>query len=97
MMATVLHLDASPRPGSYSRALSSAFVDGVLAADPDARVIRRDLVLSPPPFMDEAWVQNAFLPPEARAPGALAVSDARSDEARALGTAIARERSAVLA
>ena len=35
-MATLLHLDASPRPGSYSRVLSNAFVDGFLAVINDA-------------------------------------------------------------
>lgn len=76
----LLHIDSSPRPGSHSRTLSQAFVDAYRATTPHTEVIRRDLVQTQPPFVDEAWVQNAFLPEDQRIPGALAISDELTDE-----------------
>lgn len=83
-MTTLLHIDASPRGArSLSRRLSRSFVDAWLALQPRDRVIRRDLGVAPPPFVDQAWVAAAFTPPQDRSPvmrEALAWSDAALDE-----------------
>jgi FMN-dependent NADH-azoreductase len=42
-MATLLHLDSSPRPGSVTRALTATFAEAWQAAHPDGTVIRHDL------------------------------------------------------
>jgi FMN-dependent NADH-azoreductase len=76
----LLHIDSSPRPGSHSRALSKAFADSFLETLPGTELVRRDLVQTPPPFVDENWVINAFLPEEQREAGALAISDELTDE-----------------
>ena len=45
---TILHLDSSiTGEASVSRQLSAAIVDQLTARDPDAGVVRRDLVASP--------------------------------------------------
>ena len=93
-MTTLLHIDASGRTSrSISRALSRRFVEGWARARPTDRVIRRDLVEAPPPFVDEAWIAAAFARPPAPAAPALAYSDAAIDELEAadlivLGTPI---------
>lgn len=79
-MATLLHIDSSARDGSFSRQLSSAFVQSFVEALPGTQVVRRDLVVTPPPFVDAAFLANAFLPPDQRQPGALATSDALTAE-----------------
>lgn len=76
----LLHIDSSPRPGSHSRALTKTFVDSFLEVQPRAELIRRDLVQNPPPFVDEAWVNNVFLPEDQREVGSLAISDELTDE-----------------
>lgn len=45
----ILHVDCSPRPESYSRALSSCIVDRLRDMNPCAVVVRRDLGLHPIP------------------------------------------------
>lgn len=77
---TILHIDSSPRKNSLTRRMSQAFVDAYVAQRPDARVLRRDLATNPPPFIDAAWVDNAYIPQDKRAAGALDVSDALVDE-----------------
>jgi FMN-dependent NADH-azoreductase len=66
-MATILHLDASVRSeNSLSRGLSRAFVKTWLAARPGDTVLRRDVGLSPPPFVTQDWIAAAFTIPEQR-------------------------------
>ena len=77
---TLLHIDSSPRKNSLTRRMSQAFVDAYVAQHPNAKVLRRDLIAHPPPFVDAAWVDNAYIPQDKRAAGALAVSDALVDE-----------------
>ncbi|MDR4308662.1 NAD(P)H-dependent oxidoreductase [Chelatococcus sambhunathii] len=86
-MTTLLHIDASGRSSrSISRDLSRRFVEAWRARRPEDRVLRRDLVETPPPLMSEAWIAAAFTPPAQRdeAMGAaLAWSDAAIAELEA--------------
>lgn len=79
-MATILHLDASPRGDrSTSRTLAAEFI-AIRAGD---AVTYRDLGRSPVPYVSEAWVAGAFTPPAEHSPeaaAAIAVSDKLVDE-----------------
>ncbi|WKB51984.1 FMN-dependent NADH-azoreductase [Eleftheria terrae] len=90
-MSTVLHLDASARPGrsdqrphgSHTRRLSARFVDRWRALRPQDEVIYRDLGAEPPPPVTGDWIHAAFTPAERRQPWmhqALALSDQLVDE-----------------
>lgn len=65
---TILHIDASARPGrseavkygSHTRRLSSRFVDRWLATRPDTRVIYRDVGQRPPSPVSAEWIAAAF-------------------------------------
>lgn len=71
LMTTLLHIDASGRPGlagtdhhgSHSRALSARFVAQWQRAAPRAQVLRRDVGLAPPAHVDHAWIAAAFTAP----------------------------------
>lgn len=75
MSLQLLHIDASARPGSYSRQMSQAFVDRFVSLLPDTTVIRTDLNAAPPPFVDENFLANAFLPEAQQDSKALAASN----------------------
>ncbi|NYZ61789.1 FMN-dependent NADH-azoreductase [Luteimonas deserti] len=85
-MTTLLHIDASARPGlagaaahgSHSRALSARFVERWLRAAPDTTVLRRDIGLAPPAHVDHAWIAAAFAAPS-DATGAMRARLAESD------------------
>jgi FMN-dependent NADH-azoreductase len=90
-MTTLLHLDASARPGrsdrqphgSHSRRLSARFVERWHAMRPHDAIVYRDLGRNPPPPVSGEWIQAAFTPPARREPwmrDALATSDALVDE-----------------
>lgn len=90
-MITLLHLDASARPGrsglhghgSHSRRLSARFVARWRDLRPADSVVYRDLGQRPPAPVDAAWVHAAFTPPTARSPWMqqrLAESDMLVDE-----------------
>ncbi|WP_018681717.1 FMN-dependent NADH-azoreductase [Actinokineospora enzanensis] len=53
----LLHLDASARRRSFSRALTSRFADSWRAADPGGGYTYRDLATDPPPPIGEAWTE----------------------------------------
>ena len=78
-MTTLLHVDASVRgERSLSRRLSRTFVEAWLADAPHTQVLRRDLAIHAPPFVDQAWIAASFTDPDARTPEmreALAESD----------------------
>jgi len=90
-MATLLHIDASARPGrsdqdpfgSHTRRLTARFV-GRWAADRQAdRIIYRDVGQSPPQPVTGRWIHAAFTKPEQRESWmheVLAESDALVDE-----------------
>lgn len=90
-MYTLLHLDASARPGrsgeqahgSHTRRLSARFVERWSLRRPGDRVIYRDIGASPPAPVTGRWIHAAFTPASAREPWmreVLAESDALVDE-----------------
>lgn len=90
-MATVLHIDASARPGesgrqphgSHTRRLSARLVSHWARARPDDAVIYRDVGLAPPRPVSGEWVHAAFTPPQEREAwmhAVLAESDRLIDE-----------------
>jgi FMN-dependent NADH-azoreductase len=78
-MRTLLHIDASPRGDrSVSRQLAREFTGAWREANPDGRVIYRDLGHDPVPLVTETFIAAVYTPPEARSPelrAAVAVSD----------------------
>src|ERR1700756_2697665 len=79
-MATLLHIDSSPLgDASISRQLTNEFVQNWKKANPDGKVITRDLsktILKP---VTAEWVGAAYTPEDARQAGQrelLSVSDA---------------------
>lgn len=83
-IATLLHLDASPRGArSHSRQLGQEFLAAWRAAHPQGQAVVRDVGHEPPPFVTEAWVEGAFAPAEGHSPAAreaIAVSNRYVDE-----------------
>ena len=90
-MTTLLHIDASARPGSsgavphgsHTRRLSARFVERWLARRPDTEVVYRDVGREPPPPVSGEWIHAAFTPPQARKAWmheALQLSDVLVDE-----------------
>ncbi len=64
---TILHLDASPRrAGSLSRQAGEMVVLRLQRLHPGAAVLRRDLGLEPPPYVDERLARAMLMPAEAR-------------------------------
>lgn len=58
-MAHLLHLDASPRPASFSRRVGAAFVAEWRQAHPDSAYTYRDLTADPVPLVDVARTELA--------------------------------------
>lgn len=90
-MNTLLHIDASARPGrsdfdphgSHTRRLSARFVERWRSARPQDRVDYLDVGGHPPSPVTGAWIHTAFTPPAAREPWmqeALAESDRLLDQ-----------------
>lgn len=81
---SLLLLDASPRgERSHSRKLAQEFLTTWQTAHPTGTAVTRDLGHEPPPFVNEAWVEGAFTPPEGHstaARAAIRVSDRYVDE-----------------
>ena len=78
-MPSLLAIEVSPRHQfSTSRKLTALFIDQWKAAHPGATVVVRDLVTTPPPFVDLAWIGAAFTPRERHSPenaAAIKISD----------------------
>lgn len=90
-MTTLLHIDASARPGrsgeqahaSHSRRLTARFVEAWRQARPGDRIRYRDVGQYPPRPVTGDWIHAAFTKPTERDPwmrDALAESDALVDE-----------------
>ncbi|NIC04809.1 FMN-dependent NADH-azoreductase [Billgrantia bachuensis] len=90
-MATLLHIDASARPGrsgidphgSHSRRLSAHFVAWWQKTRPGDRIVYRDVGQHPPSPVTGEWIHAAFTQPAQREPWmheVLAESDALVDE-----------------
>ena len=64
-MATLLHIDSSPRGTySFSRTLSAKAVETWRTQNPEGKVIVRDLTTTPMTFVDFDWIMGAYTPPE---------------------------------
>ncbi|MEQ8495014.1 MAG: NAD(P)H-dependent oxidoreductase [Gammaproteobacteria bacterium] len=60
-MTHLLRIDASARQGrSLTRQLTAAFVAQWMYREPDAAVTARDVGVTPPPAVSEAWIAAAF-------------------------------------
>jgi len=92
-MTTLLHIDASARPGrsgthvhgSHSRRLSHHFVSSWLATQPGTEVIYRDIGAAPPSNVTGEWIASGYTPAAEREPwmhAVLAESDALIAEIR---------------
>lgn len=83
-MKTLLIINSSGRVNrSITRRLTDRLADVWRAQDPDHAVSYRDLGLSPPPPVNEAWIAAAFADPTQRSStmdDALRVSDSLLDE-----------------
>jgi FMN-dependent NADH-azoreductase len=90
-MATLLHIDASARPGrsdqdrfgSHTRRLTARFVERWAAARPADRIVYRDVGQTPPQPVTGRWIHAAFTKPEQREPWmheVLVESDSLVDE-----------------
>ena len=83
-MATLLHIDSSPRGNySFSRTLSAAAVEAWRSEHPDGKVIVRDLTTTQMTFVDLDWIMGAYTPPEHHQENhkrALALSDEMTSE-----------------
>lgn len=87
-MTTLLRIDASAQQQdrSLTRMLTALFTNELLHANPDAKVITRDIGQDPVPAIDHRFIHAAFTPPEAREDWMaerLALSDALIDEVTA--------------
>jgi FMN-dependent NADH-azoreductase len=78
-MPTLLHVDSSPLgEASISRHLTNEFVQSWKQANPDGKVITRDLTTSNLVAIDGNWIGAAYSPEDTRTPGQrelLALSD----------------------
>ena len=99
-MPTLLHIDASARPGrsdetrvgSHSRRLSAKFVDAWRAARPRDTILYRDVGQAPPAPVTGRWIHAAFTPVDQREPWmheVLAESDILVDELLAADVIVA--------
>ena len=90
MMKTLLVLNASGRiTRSITRQLTTRFTESWRAANPDGRVLHRDLGLNPPPPVNEDWIAAASTAPAERgdtANGTLRVSESLIEEIDAADT-----------
>jgi FMN-dependent NADH-azoreductase len=78
-MSSLLAIEVSPRHAfSTSRKLAAHFIDHWKAEHPGAPVVVRDLMRTPPPLVDLAWIGGAYTPREQHSPesaAAIKVSD----------------------
>ena len=71
-MPTLLQLDSSPLSTSISREMTREFVNSWKSAHPTSTVIYRDLAVSSPAPLNEAWIYAAYTDPAARTPEQIA-------------------------
>jgi FMN-dependent NADH-azoreductase len=82
-MKTLLIVNSSPRSNSVSRRLTRHVAMEWAAHNPDGRIIERDLVAQPLPFVTESWILAGATPMADRTPEqqqALALSDTLVEE-----------------
>lgn len=99
-MKTLLHIDASARPGSssntpfgsHSRRLTTRFARRWKSLQPRGKVVYRDVGQLPPQPVTGSWIHAAFTRPEEREPwmkSVLAESDQLVDELLAADVIVA--------
>jgi FMN-dependent NADH-azoreductase len=87
-MPTLLAIEVSPRHEfSTSRKLTAHFIEQWKAAHPGSAVVVRDLMKTPPPFVDHAWIGGAFTPREQHSPESVAAMRISDDLVAELKTA----------
>jgi FMN-dependent NADH-azoreductase len=87
-MSTLLAIEVSPRHEfSTSRKLTAHFIDQWKAAHPGSAVVVRDLMKTPPPFVDLAWIGGAFTPRDQHSPESVAAIRVSDDLVAELKTA----------
>lgn len=78
-MTNLLVIEASPRgESSVSRNMVAAYLDEWRRANPDGKVVLRDLTTTPLKFTDEPWLAAYFTAPDKQSPAmknALKLSD----------------------
>ena len=82
-MKTLLIINSSPRSNSVSRKLTREFAAQWTAANPDGRILERDLSDGSIPYLSEPWIEAAYTPESARTPAQrdmLSLSDRLIDE-----------------
>jgi len=80
IMPNLLAVHASPRfEGSISRTLTTSFVDHWQTSHVGGTVVVRDLIATPPPFVDLAWMGGAYTPPETHSPEVAATIKVSND------------------
>lgn len=82
-MSTLLIVNSSPRSNSVSRRLTRHVAEEWMARNPGGRVVERDLLAQPLPFLTESWIQASATPAADRTPEhkqALALSDTLIEE-----------------
>jgi FMN-dependent NADH-azoreductase len=68
-MPTLLHIDSSPLgEASISRHLTNEFIQSWKLANPDGKIITRDLTTTPIAPVTAAWVGAAYTPEDSRTP-----------------------------
>jgi FMN-dependent NADH-azoreductase len=64
-MSTLLSIEVSPRGDkSISRALGERFIKYWLRAHPGGAVVRRDLMKTNIPYMNNDWISGVYAPPD---------------------------------
>ncbi|CCV15670.1 FMN-dependent NADH-azoreductase [Mesorhizobium sp. STM 4661] len=89
---SILLVTSSPRGGaSHSTRIATEFADKLVAADPSATLVVRDLVANPLPHIDPDYSSGIYTPAESRTPRqaeVVGVSDAVLEELFAADTII---------
>lgn len=66
---SLLRVDASiRREGSVTRSVADSFEQSWLATHPGSQVVRRDVGVTPPAYLNEVEHTAMFVPPEVRSP-----------------------------
>lgn len=68
-MTTLLNIQSSPHyETSLSRSLSKQFIEQWMLANPDGKVINRDVMKTELPYINTTWLSGAFIPAENHTP-----------------------------
>lgn len=82
-MKTLLIVNSSPRRNAVSRRLTHHYAEQWRAANPEGRILERDLATEPLPLVTQSWIEASYTPEEHRTPEQrqlLQLSDTLIDE-----------------